>query len=216
MGLGGLMSERSLTIDAPMSRAAPLPAAERRSAIMAATERLLVERGQAVSTREIAEAAGIAEGTIFRVFPTKEAIIDAIFEDAFNHDARRAALSKVDMAGDLETRMTAAVRIMQRRIRRIQALFAAVGYRPPAGPGQKKKESDFGHSELAAILEPDAGRLRVPPIEAARLLLGVVMALTSPIFAGRSDVDPEEIVNLVLNGIASTSDRPPAPKDAPC
>jgi AcrR family transcriptional regulator len=51
---------------------------------MAVTEKLLVERGKDVSTREIAEAAGIAEGTIFRVFATKDAIIDAIFADAFD------------------------------------------------------------------------------------------------------------------------------------
>jgi AcrR family transcriptional regulator len=199
-----------------MSRASPLPPNERRAEIMAATEKLILSRGGTVSTNAIARAAGIAEGTIFRVFPTKEAIIDAIFKDAFNPDARRAELATIDLSADLETRMIETVRIMQRRIRRILALFAAVGFRrPPGTEARRPLKPELDYAELAVILEPDSERLGVPPIEAARLLLGVVMAMTSPMFAGRGDTAPEEIVNLLLNGIARPGAAPPS-RDLAC
>ena len=180
---------------------------------MAATERLIVAQGGNVSTRAIAEAAGIAEGTIFRVFPTKEAIIDAIVEDAINPDTRKAEIAAIDPGADLETRLTELVAILQRRMRRLQALFAAIGFRKPASWQNRKAggRHEFGMSEVAAILEPDQGRIRVPVPEAARLLFAVVMSLNNPMFGGRSDIDPKEVVDLFLNGVAvppNTSGKP--------
>ncbi|HET9301799.1 MAG TPA: helix-turn-helix domain-containing protein, partial [Propionibacteriaceae bacterium] len=67
-----------------MTRAAPLPLDERRAALIAATEPLLEQFGREISTRQIAEAAGIAEGTIFRAFATKEELIDAVIKDSFD------------------------------------------------------------------------------------------------------------------------------------
>src|SRR5690349_6121377 len=107
-----------------MGRAAPLQPEERKAAIIAATERLIVAEGGAVSTRAIAKAAGIAEGTIFRVFPTKEAIIDAIFADAFSREPLIAALAAIDLDQSLEARMEEVVAVIQRRMRRMMALFA--------------------------------------------------------------------------------------------
>src|SRR5690349_3699156 len=58
-----VVSEYSLSYAEPMSeRARPLPPAERRAALVAATLPLISEHGPAVSTRQIAVAAGVAEG----------------------------------------------------------------------------------------------------------------------------------------------------------
>src|SRR6187397_1003448 len=108
-----------------------MPPDERRAAIIAAAIPLVCDHGAAVSTREIAEAAGIAEGTIFRVFPTKDAIVDALFEDAFDARGDWQRLKTVDPAMGLEACLVELVEMLQRRIGRIMALFAAVGFRQP-------------------------------------------------------------------------------------
>jgi AcrR family transcriptional regulator len=179
-----------------MGRAAPLQPEERKAAIIAATERLIVAEGGAVSTRAIAKAAGIAEGTIFRVFPTKEAIIDAIFADAFSREPLIAALAAIDLDQSLEARMEEVVAVIQRRMRRMMALFAAVGFRKPPAPHEPR----WNLPEIAAVLEPDADRLRLPTAEAARMIMAMVMAIANPMF-GRVDIQAKEIVDLVLNGI---------------
>jgi AcrR family transcriptional regulator len=61
-----------------------MSADDRRKAIVDALLPLLVARGGEVSTREIAQAAGIAEGTIFRVFTDKRSLMLAAAEEAIN------------------------------------------------------------------------------------------------------------------------------------
>jgi AcrR family transcriptional regulator len=63
-------------------RATALPPDERRSMIVAATLPLLLEHGDRVTSKQIAEAAGIAEGTVFRAFADKDELIVAVIEAA--------------------------------------------------------------------------------------------------------------------------------------
>jgi AcrR family transcriptional regulator len=193
-----------------MNRASPLPAAERRAAIVAVTERLLIAKGGAVSTREIAEAAGIAEGTIFRVFPTKDAIIDAIFADAFDQEAARAELGGIDCGGDLESCLVQLVTSLQRRIKRVLALIAAVGFHQPEGTDKEKfqEQRKLGYEAVAALLRPHADRLRIAPEDAARHLHGLVLAMTHPMLTDRPIGDPAAIVDIALNGIGQRPSEP--------
>src|ERR671931_1196638 len=87
------------TADVPgPGRARPLPPEERRAALIAATLQLVATHGTKVTSRQIAEAAGVAEGTIFRVFPDKEALIRAAVAAALDPGPVLAEIGRVDLA----------------------------------------------------------------------------------------------------------------------
>jgi AcrR family transcriptional regulator len=190
-----------------VTRATPLPPDERRAALIAATEPLLEKFGREVSTRQIAEAANVAEGTIFRAFATKDALIDAVLEDVFDVQRTCDELHRIDLALDLESRMIAAVAVLQTRLRRMFALFHSMrlGPRPdqPDFRARQRQDNERLNAGIARLLEPDHDRLRVPPGEAANSLRAVSFALTHPLVGNDRHSRPEEIVDLVLHGITA-------------
>ena len=67
-----LVSECSLTYSGAVTPRAPaLSVEDRRASLVEVTIPLLREHGVGVTTKQVAEAAGIAEGTVFRAFGTK-------------------------------------------------------------------------------------------------------------------------------------------------
>jgi AcrR family transcriptional regulator len=187
-------------------RAAPLPLDKRRATLIAATEPLLERFGREVSTRQIAEAAGVAEGTIFRAFATKEALLDAVIEDAFDSQRTCYELAQVDPALSLEERLTAAVVILQERLRQIFALFGSLRLRKEPHDHDSfraKQQADYEliNGAIAALIKPDQDQLRLDVMEAASALRTITFSITHPMLGDSRLVEPQQIVDLVLYGI---------------
>lgn len=203
-----------------------MPLEDRRAALIAATEPLLERYGRDISTRQIAEAAGVAEGTIFRAFATKDELIDAVIDEVMDETRTRAAIAAVDPGLPFAERLLAAVTILQHRTRRMFALFHALRLRPgwAGGNGQDPPAHETLHARqrhdheqmelvLLDLVGPDANRLRVSPLEAVTVLRANVFALTHPLLGDEQLARPERIVDLVLHGVAR-HDTPP--QETPC
>src|SRR5258708_22451029 len=113
--------------DAPAARrATALPPGERRSMIVQATLPLLLQNGEMVTTRQIADAAGIAEGTIFRVFADKDELLAAVIEMALDTAALEPAIAAIDVSLPFELAVREAVRILQRPVGDVLRLSSSV------------------------------------------------------------------------------------------
>ncbi|MGN6243701.1 MAG: TetR/AcrR family transcriptional regulator [Motilibacteraceae bacterium] len=188
-------------------RAAPLPPDERRALLVDATLALVREHGRNVSTRQIAQAAGVAEGTIFRVFASKDELVDAAVAHAFDPDPLTAELAAVDRALPLRERLVVVVEVLQRHLSGVFHLLDALGMdRPPHDDGCPPDDPPRHAGALAVaatLLESDREELRVEPAEALRLLRLLTFAGTHPAITDHQPLSPDEIVSLLLDGISS-------------
>ena len=188
-------------------RATALPPDERRSMIVAATLPLLLEHGDRVTSKQIAEAAGIAEGTIFRAFADKDEVIAAVIESALDPEPLELALSAIPANLAFEEGLAAAVVIMQQRVIDVWLLISSVGTRFHEMTRRPMPDSDA----LARLFESHRAQITVAPIVAARLLRALTLSTTHPMLAGEPK-SPSELVHLFLHGVGG----PANDRDASC
>ena len=179
------------------SRAAAMPLPERRAAIVQATLPLFLAQGGAITTKEIAQAAGIAEGTIFRVFEDKTALLDAVMEAALDPAPTELAIGAIDRTLPFEERLVAAVEILRKRVLYVfHVLSAASGTTRGAA---KQRSTDL--PALVAIFESEADHLSRAPADAARVLRGLTFACVHPAFGTDEPLSSRDIVAVLLDGI---------------
>ncbi len=176
---------------------------DRRAALISATRSLLYVHGRNVTTRLIAEAAGVAEGTIFGVFGSKDELVEAAISDAFKAGDLPVRVREIDPALPLRQKLVAYVSALQQRYLAIFGLMATVGMMSP--PEHDREEHEASRRELrallAALLEPEAAQLRQPVAEVVHLVnLLTFSASHSGISDGRP-LTPEQIVDALLHGV---------------
>ncbi|MDX8149800.1 TetR family transcriptional regulator [Lentzea sp. NBC_00516] len=191
----------------PRRRRAPAMSPEdRREAIVQATLPLVVKAGANVTTSQIAAAAGIAEGTVFRVFKDKAELLDAVIQRALLSDEEVARIKAVPANLSIEKRLVEATSTVSGYLDRMWSVMGALresGYQPSQEDHEKHKGPQAGMQRVSnaiAELFSDAD-LRTSPEHAARLLLGFVFTnrLQGKGF-GETTVDPEQLVELFLHG----------------
>ncbi|HET6875868.1 MAG TPA: helix-turn-helix domain-containing protein [Acidimicrobiales bacterium] len=179
-------------------RARALPPDQRRTAIVESTLPLILEHGHNVTTRQIADAAGIAEGTIFRVFADKDELVLAVIDAALDTAPLDRELRSIDEDLDLNKALTRAVDIMQQRIVSIWRLLSAAPRPREDGPAPRPvSESEA----LVDLLRRYKDCLALPPRTAARLLRSFTLAATHPMMVSEP-LSPREVVTFFLNGAA--------------
>jgi AcrR family transcriptional regulator len=196
---------------------------ERRKAIVEATVPLLAQHGGGVTTRQIAEAAGIAEGTIFRVFEDKRALFLAAAESVMNPPGAREAMARTLAELDgLEARVVAVVERLVARMEQSMLVMMALrsvlmAERGPGSPGEVRPGPpafvvESNRQLLADLTEvlfaPHADELRVPPGRAALVLRSLVFGAWHP---GMPFADhpftPAEVADAVLRGVSREAGR---------
>lgn len=190
-------------------RAAAMRPDDRRQAIIEATLPLLCELGASVTTSQIARAAGIAEGTIFRVFEAKHDLLLAALAAAMSADAEVARIAEISLEVPLAERLVgalAATSDYQDRLWSLIRLFRHSGLQHHGEGMQHKDHLPRQQMErigdaIARLFEPERALLRQEPRTCARLLLGLAFAsrLHEP-EPSHASLQAVQLVDLFLNG----------------
>jgi AcrR family transcriptional regulator len=202
-------------------RASALPPAERRGTIVASALALIAERGTMPTTREIAEEAGIAEGTIFRAFDTKERLVEAVVGQAFCPAPIAVQLQAIDMERPLRDRLVTLVSVLQQRFAEIFGVMTALGLSAPPADFEEHRgcRPDSGHvpveeqdpgdrsewgdntDRLRQFVEPDADQLSCSADELMQYLRLFTFSASHPGISRGQILSPETIVDVVLDGV---------------
>ncbi len=219
-------------------RASPLPPEERRRSILRAVAPVILERGATVTTRELAEAAGVAEGTLFRVFDDKATLVRAAVLAALDPASAIPDVEAIDRSLPLRDRLLTLVGIGFDRVDATMRWFALLHEVTRAVPDRTEREAERGRQEWAVhqeagsqavraavvdMLRADAPSFRLP-VERVADLFDVVL-VGSAVQHGQAmrrgvpppAHDPEELVDLLLHGVLAPGPvrnrtaPPPAP-----
>lgn len=160
---------------------------------------LLFEHGAAVTSRQIADAAGIAEGTLFRAFGDKESVIQAAVERFLDPDPIRRSLSYIDPESSLEQKVSDILFQLRSRFTGIMGIMSAIGMkgRPPGSADVRGELVDV----ITRVLEDESARLRVPPAQAAYIIRIVAFAASIESFNDDYRLETTDIANFIVFGI---------------
>lgn len=179
--------------------------AERRVALVDVTLRLLREHGRDVTTKQIAEAAGVAEGTIFRVFDTKDELLEAAVTRAFEPGDLTARLEEIDPDQPFEARLLVLVSILQQRFRATFSLMQKVGLVRPPDHVHDSDETTAWRARvellLVGVVGADRERLAVPVEQFVHVLRLLTFAGSHEHIADGVLLSPEQIVSTALHGM---------------
>jgi AcrR family transcriptional regulator len=186
-------------------------------AVLDATIPLLIQHGLGVTTRQIADAAGVAEGTLFRVFDDKRALVVAAMARALDPQPVVDAVRAVDATRELSDMLVEVIDVITDRSVRMRAVLAVAhelrrmadeGSIVAFPAGEKLREQ--AAAAPAGSLLHAAHALRSRASEGPRRITG---ALTDVLAVHREQLrrDPEVCARILFSIVSSSFHDPLAP-----
>ena len=183
-----------------------MPPEQRRAAIIEATIPLLQEQGTGLTTKQVAEAAGVAEGTIFRVFDSLQDLIEATVIASLSAHRISDPLSTISLGADLAEKTHATLELIAARITTIRSLMVLV-HGPRKAPHHPnpciRDELDARRIEmdewLTAQFQPHESELTCPVGDYVNLLSLLAMG-NAMNFSNASRLGVDDLATFALHG----------------
>lgn len=186
-------------------RARPLPPDDRRAELIRCVIPLLKQHGGSVSTRRMAEACGVAEGTLFRAFGDKESLIAAAIESYFDPLPLATAIRSVDPALPVDRKIARVLELLHERFEGVVGLMSAL--RGTEGPPPIARAASGTWLEaFEELMAPHGDELRGSAATVGHYLRLVAFAAAIPPVTLPHAVAPGELLPLVLGGVLAKED----------
>ncbi|MHB1583703.1 MAG: TetR/AcrR family transcriptional regulator [Acidimicrobiales bacterium] len=173
-----------------------------RTRILAAAEALLGERGVDVPVDDVAQRAGVGVGTLYRHFPTKEALLTAVIItrlDLLLAEVR--ALADADAPGDAFFSFVESVAAHAARKHDLAEALAAAGVDLHEAAGKAEELKEAAGRLLRRAQDAGAVRADVEPEELFGLVAGTCMAMEAQ---GAGDRCRARMLAVVCDGLRAT------------
>lgn len=167
-----------------------------------------------MTTREIAEAAGVAEGTLFRIFATKQALMMALIGHVTDPEPLIDDLQTIDLAEPLVERVRRILDVLGDHHLRLRRVFGAVhslAHEKPTKAEQKRRdaahavrEAQLAHA-IETILAPDGDHLRTTEAEAAAAIRSMSVMMGFPPSMLPDTLTTARVADILVHGIAPAS-----------
>jgi AcrR family transcriptional regulator len=203
------MSTQAGATDKPLRR----DAERNRQRILEAAHGVFAERGLAATLDDVAAAAGVGVGTVYRRFPNKDDLIEALFEARIAQvvEIARRAAEIADPWDAFETFLTEAATVMAAD-RGMKEVLLGSGGRDRVARGRAQIEPIAGEiierAQAAGVLRPDIVALDMP----------LIQVMLSTIADTARDVRPDlwrRYLDLILDGLRAEPRREIAPPPQP-
>ena len=194
-----------------------MPASERRDSLIAAARPLLFSEGRDFTTKQVAKAAGVAEGTIFRVFASKQELLEAVVEDVLDPGALVAALDAMPDDPTLDARVKRIIGLLHHNLDDVRQFFAALRAIPAHGKGphahpapehsnamhsRQMRSAQLSHAAIERGLAPFADQMTINPSTAAAYLRAMTLTISHPfMMSGAPTMSPNQLGDLLVHGM---------------